>query len=151
MLLSELKENKQVCDAVKSIVSDKVFLKKCELNFHKIFEDGKVDGDDIPLLINLVLMLYKNNHKIKIKKDLLKDVFLLLICDLLDRFKGDNQIDADIILMLLEPQIDLLFMSVNLPKCGCCSSRPPKDEEVNMMNKIKLSKLESKQRHQQLL
>ena len=71
-------------------------------------------------------MLYKNNHKIKIKKDLLKDVFLLLICDLLDRFKGDNQIDADVILMLLEPQIDLLFMSVNLPKCGCCGSRPRK-------------------------
>ena len=142
MLLCELKENKQdlhKSDAVKSIVSDKV-LKNVNLIFTKYLKMEKVDGDDIPLIINLVLMLYKNSHKIKIKKDLLKedgkvdgdDIPLIscytriVICDLLDRFKGDNQIDADVILMLLEPQIDLLLASVNLPKCGCCGSRPPK-------------------------
>ena len=41
MLLCELKENKQVCDAVKSIVSDKVFLKNVNLIFTKYLKMGK--------------------------------------------------------------------------------------------------------------
>ena len=78
MILEELKNNTVIQDAVKSIIDDKIFLNKCEMNFKKIFEDGKIDGDDIPLIINLVLTIYKNHTKIKIEKKNLKGVFLLL-------------------------------------------------------------------------
>lgn len=141
MILEELKNNKVIQDAVKSIIDDKIFLNKCEMNFKKIFEDGKIDGDDIPLIINLVLTIYKNHTKIKIEKKNLKGVFLLLIFTLIDKFKGDSTFDTDMIMMLLEPQIDLLFMSVNLPKMSCCGSRPVEDED-NIVNKLKVNKIE---------
>jgi len=47
MGLEELKNNKIINDAVELIIADKTFLNKCETNFNKIFEDGKIDGDDI--------------------------------------------------------------------------------------------------------
>lgn len=141
MILEELKNNKVIQDAVKSIIDDKIFLNKCEMNFKKIFEDGKIDGDDIPLIINLVLTIYKNHTKIKIEKKNLKGVFLLLIFTLIDKFKGESTFDTDMIMMLLEPQIDLLFMSVNLPKMNCCGSRPVEDED-NIVNKLKVNKIE---------
>lgn len=141
MIIEELKNNKVIQDAVKSIIDDKIFLNKCEMNFKKIFEDGKIDGDDIPLIINLVLTIYKNHTKIKIEKKNLKGVFLLLIFTLIDKFKGDSTFDTDMIMMLLEPQIDLLFMSVNLPKMSCCGSRPVEDED-NIVNKLKVNKIE---------
>lgn len=141
MIIEELKNNKVIQDAVKSIIDDKIFLNKCEMNFKKIFEDGKIDGDDIPLIINLVLTIYKNHTKIKIEKKNLKGVFLLLIFTLINKFKGDSTFDTDMIMMLLEPQIDLLFMSVNLPKMSCCGSRPVEDED-NIVNKLKVNKIE---------
>ena len=96
MGLEELKNNKIINDAVELIIADKTFLNKCETNFNKIFEDGKIDGDDIPLIISLVLMIYKNHTKIKINKNNLKNVFILLIFTLIDKFKGESPIDTDI-------------------------------------------------------
>jgi len=143
MRLGELKNNKIIEDAVKLIIADKVFLNTCEMNFKKIFEDGKIDGDDIPLIINLVLTIYKNHSKIKVSKTNLKNVFLLLIFTLIDKFKGESPIDTDMIMMLLEPQIDLLFMSVKLPKMKCpfCASNPV-DDEINVVNKLKINKMD---------
>lgn len=140
MILEELKNNKIIQDTVKIIIEDKTFLNKCEMSFKKIFEDGKIDGDDIPLIINLVLTIYKNHTKVKINKKNMKGVFLLLIFTLIDKFKGDSPIDTDMIMMLLEPQVDLLFMSVNIPKMKCCGSRP--EDEDNTINKLKINKIE---------
>ena len=113
MNIDDLKNNKLIADSVKLIIEDKEFMDKCEANFNKIFEDGKIDGDDIPLIINLVLTVYKNHTKIKINKNNMKDVFMLLIMTLVDKFKGESPIDTSTIMMLLEPQIDLLFMTLN--------------------------------------
>lgn len=143
MILEELKNNNVIQETVNKIIEDKIFLNKCELNFKKIFEDGKIDNDDIPLIINLVLTIYKNNTKIKISKDKLKGVFILLIFTLIEKFKGETTIDTTLLMMLLEPQIDLLFMSVNLPKMSCCGSKPVEDED-NLVNKLKINKIEKK-------
>jgi len=88
-------------------------------------------------------MIYKNHTKIKINKNNLKNVFILLIFTLIDKFKGESPIDTDMIMMLLEPQIDLLFMSVNLPKmkCGFCGSKPAENED-NEINKLKINKID---------
>ena len=150
MGIEELRNNKIAMDAVNLIISDKIFLNTCEMNFNKIFEDGKIDGDDIPLIINLVLTIYKNHTKIKISKDKLKDVFMLLIMTLVDKFKGESPIDTDTIMMLLEPQIDLLFMSVKLPKMSCCGSKPVEDE-ANVVNKLKLNKLDKTKKKEKLI
>ena len=148
MKIEELENNETVKEIVDSIISDKAFKDKCKLNFDQIFEDGKVDRDDIPLIINLILTVYQNHTKINISKVHLKPVFMLLITRLLDEFKGDAQLDSNLILLLLEPQIDLLLMSVNL-KCDncpswCCGKRPEDkaERETNVLQKMKLNKIE---------
>ena len=63
MILEELKNNNVIQETVNKIIEDKIFLNKCELNFKKIFEDGKIDNDDIPLIINLVLTNVSSSQK----------------------------------------------------------------------------------------
>ena len=146
MLIKDLEKNIVIKELVNTIIADKDFKKKCEFNFKKIFEDGKVDRDDIPLIINLFLVVYKNQSKIKISKKQLKPVFMLLISKLLVEFKGESDLDEEVILILIEPQIDLLLMSVQFeagkfPFC-CCPTKPDDEKEENTVNKMKLNRLD---------
>ena len=143
MKVEDLENNEIVKAAVNNIISDENFKKKCEVNFKQIFDDGKIDGDDIPVIINLIMTIYSNHKKIKIKSQNLKPVFMLLITKLLNEFKGDIEIDNDLILLMLEPQIDLLLTSVSAIKSiPCCGSRPKKINEEHNLNKLRLNKLE---------
>jgi hypothetical protein len=65
MLIKGLGKNIVIKELVNRIIADKEFKKKCEFNFKKIFEGGKVDRGDIPLIINLFLVIYKNQSKVK--------------------------------------------------------------------------------------
>ena len=145
MLIKDLEKNEVVNTLVNNIISDKKFKEKCEVNFKKIFDDGKVDTDDIPIIINLVLTIYNNHNKIKVSKENMKPVFMLLISKLLNEFKGDIPIDESVVLLMLEPQIDLLLMSVaslGKIKLPCCGSKPQKDDEDNVVNKIKINRID---------
>ena len=143
MKIEDLEKNELVKTLVNQIISDKTFKDKCEINFKQIFEDGKVDSDDIPIIINLVLTVYNNYNKIKVSNINLKPVFMLLISKLLVEFKGDTEIDESLILLMLGPQIDILLMSIStINKCSWCSSRPSQEVEDNMVNKLKINKLD---------
>jgi hypothetical protein len=145
MLIKDLEKNEVVNTLVNNIISDKKFKEKCEVNFKKIFDDGKIDTDDIPIIINLVLTIYNNHNKIKVSKENMKPVFMLLISKLLNEFKGDIPIDESVVLLMLEPQIDLLLMSVaslGKMKLPCCGSKPQKDDEDNVVNKIKINRID---------
>jgi hypothetical protein len=75
----------------------------------------------------------------------MKPVFMLLISKLLNEFKGDIPIDESVVLLMLEPQIDLLLMSVaslGKMKLPCCGSKPQKDDEDNVVNKIKINRID---------
>jgi len=144
MNIKDLEENDIVKALVNSIIADKAFKSKCEMNFKQIFDDGKVDTDDIPIIINLVLTIYNNHNKIKVSKDNMKPVFMLLISKLLNEFKGDIMIDESLIILMLEPQIDILLMSVatiGKLKCPWCTSRPSQDAEDNVYHKMKINKI----------
>ena len=144
MRFAQLEKNEVIRTLVNTILSDKEFKAKCKDNFDQIFEDGKVDRDDIPLIINLVLTIYKNHNKVKISKNHLKGVFMLLITRLLVEFNGKSDLDVNVIMLLVEPQIDLLLMTINI-KCSlpCCSRPSDNDEQVNLMNqRMKLNKIE---------
>lgn len=150
MRIEQLENNEIVKQIVDDIISDKTFKDKCKLNFEQIFEDGKLDRDDIPLIINLILTLYQNHTKINISKIHLKPVFMLLISRLIEEFKGESELDQNLILLLIEPQIDLLLMSLNvnyskwLRKLCCCCDKPEDNEEkeTNVLQKMKLNKIE---------
>jgi len=146
MLIKDLEKNIIIKELVNTIIADKDFKEKCKFNFQKIFEDGKVDRDDIPLIINLFIAVYKNQSSIKVSKKYLKPVFMLLVSKLLNEFKGESELDEDIIILLVEPQIDLLLMSVKFEKgkfpCCCCSAKPDDEKEENTVNKMKINRLD---------
>ena len=145
MKIQDLEQNDIVKTLVNNIIADKTFKSKCEMNFKQIFDDGKVDKDDIPIIINLVLTIYNNHNKIKVSKKNMKPVFMLLISKLLVEFKGDIMIDESLILLMLEPQIDILLMSVatiGKIKCPWCASRPSQDAEDNVYHKMKINKID---------
>ena len=145
MNIKDLEKNDIVKALVNSIIADKTFKSKCEMNFKQIFDDGKVNKDDIPIIINLVLTIYNNHNKIKISKKNMKPVFMLLISKLLIEFKGDIMLDESLILLMLEPQIDILLMSVAIIsdiKCPWCASRPSQDAEDNVYHKMKINKID---------
>tara|TARA_B100001109_G_C18797823_1_gene443366 strand:- start:323 stop:799 length:477 start_codon:yes stop_codon:yes gene_type:complete len=150
MLIKDLEKNIVIKELVNTIIEDKAFKGKCELNFKKIFEDGKVDRDDIPLIINLFLVIYKNQSKIKVSKKKLKPVFMLLISKLLVEFKGESDLDEEVILLLIEPQIDLLLMSVQFEAgkfpCCCCPAKPDDEKEENEVNKMKLNRIDKQKK-----
>tara|TARA_B100001094_G_scaffold331618_1_gene400611 strand:+ start:6874 stop:7341 length:468 start_codon:yes stop_codon:yes gene_type:complete len=127
---------------VDQILDDPEFKARCKKNFDLIFADKVVTKDDIPLIINLILTVYQNHMKIKIKKMDLKPVFMVLITQLLDEFKGDTKLDTQMILLLIEPQIDLLLMSVQISRCPSwlCGSKPRDEESV--LNKMKVNKVD---------
>ena len=72
MLIKDLERILLSKELVNTIIDDKHFKEKCKFNFQKIFEDGKVDRDDIALIINLFLVIYKNQSKIKDFKETLE-------------------------------------------------------------------------------
>ena len=127
---------------VDQILDDPEFKARCKKNFEMIFADKVVTKDDIPLIINLILSVYQNHTKIKIKKMDLKPVFMVLITQLLDEFKGDTKLDTQMIVLLIEPQIDLLLMSVQISRCPSwlCGSKPRDEESV--LNKMKVNKVD---------
>ena len=113
MKLEDLEKNTLIKEIVDNIIADETFKRKCDMNFKRIFEDGKVDQNDIPLMINLIITVYNNHNKIKVSKKNMKYVFMLLISRLLVEFKGDSGLDEGLILLMLEPQIDILLMVVS--------------------------------------
>ena len=143
MKLEDLENNELVKSIVNNIIADETFKRKCKTYFNQIFEDGKIDTSDIPIMINLVLTVYNNHNKVKVTKEHLKPVFMLLISTLLIEFKGDIDIDLDLILLMLEPQIDILLMSIKMSNCKwpCCGSKPVETED-NMNRNMRLHKME---------
>ena len=142
MNIKDLESNPVITKLVDDIISDDNFKHKCEVNFKQIFSDGVIDKDDIPLIVNLILNIYQNYTKIRVSNANLKPLFMLLLSKLINEFKGESTLDEQMILLLLEPQVDLLLLSVTIPKCrsSCCSSRP--ETEENIVNKLKVNKVD---------
>ena len=142
MNIKDLESNPVIKKIVEDIITDETFRRKCEINFKQIFADGKIDKDDIPLMVNLILNVYQNYTKIRVQNVDLKPVFMLLLSKLINQFKGESNLDEQLILLLVEPQVDLLLMSINVSKCpsSCCGSRPEKEE--NVVNKLKVNRVD---------
>lgn len=139
MNLEMIKKDNAIKSIVDSIMGDENFYIVCENGFKDIYEDGVIDEKDIPMIINLLLTAYVNHSKIKITNKHKKKVLMLLVYTLINKFQVNDKINNDSIMLLIEPHIDLILLSVNLPKCKWCSSKPPDEEKV--INGIKLNRL----------
>lgn len=142
MDLDMIRGNTQIQSIVDSILKDESFKQQCGSYFKQIFADDVIDKDDIPLIINLVLTVIQNHRKIKLSNFNLKPILLLLLITLINEFKGESQLDETLLILLIEPQLDLLLMSLDLSSCKwcCCGSRPEKQD--NVVNKLKVNKID---------
>ena len=142
MDLDMIRSNTQIQSMVDSILTDETFKQQCGSYFKQIFADDVIDKDDIPIIINLVLTVIQNHRKIKLSNFNLKPVLVLLLITLINEFKGDSQLDENLLILLIEPQLDLLLMSLNVSSCKwcCCGSRP--ETQDNVVNKLKVNKID---------
>ena len=139
MNIDNLKNDANIKSIVDSIMNNTTFTDKCEKSFKEIYSDGKLDQNDIPMIINLLMTIYVNTNNISIKNEHLKNVLLLMVISLLEKYNKDTTFDGNLLLQLIEPQIDLLLLNINVSKCKLCSSRP-NIEDNDIVNNIKLKK-----------
>jgi hypothetical protein len=151
MYISTLEQNETVRDLVTGILSDKTFKSTCELYFWEIFEDGKIDSDEIPLLVNLFMTIYNDYNKLYVSKDNLKSVCMLFIARLLTELNTGPAYNEPLLLLQLESHIDVLLMTVNVVRYAfpCCGSKPQgiDDKERTLYKKLKLTKIEGRRLH----
>jgi len=139
MNLQTLENDEIIKEIVTSIMGDKLFYDTCQKNLKEIFEDNEINNEDIPNIINILLSAYMNYNKVNFSKKNRKKVLMLLLYKLINEFQTNKTINNEQLLLLIEPQIDLLLFNINMSKCKWCSSRPP-DEEV-VLNRVKLNNI----------
>ena len=123
---SELLNNELVNNLAKSIVDNDSFFEKCKKSLNNILKDNIIDSKDIPHILNLLVITFNSDININIDKNKIKDVFILVFVHLIDKLELNKNIDLDNIILLLEPQIDLLLIKINNNKnfkFNCCSSK----------------------------
>ena len=139
MNLQTLENDEIIKEIVTTIIGDELFYNTCQKNLKDIFEDNEVNNEDIPNIINILLSAYVNYNKINFNKKNTKKVLILLLYRLINEFQTNKNINNEQLLLLIEPQIDLLLFNINMSKCKWCSSRPPDEETV--LNRVKLNNI----------
>ena len=131
MNLEELKNNTLVSNIVKTILDNDNYYKNCEESMRKIYADNKIDSKDIPIILNLLVSTYNNYSTFSIDKKDIKEVFILLFIEMIERLEWTDNVNLEEIINLLSPQIDLLLITINInteciEKCKnflCCASK----------------------------
>lgn len=118
----------------KEILQNDQFREDCKKNITEILKDGKLDTDDTPFIISLVVDIYNNYSEFEVDEKKLGGVFKIIIMSLLgemDLLTADNK---DIIDKLVSSSLKLLFTQVKQRKlmkkfckfmsklftCKCC-------------------------------
>jgi len=126
-----LKNNTLVSNIVKTILDNDNYYKNCEVSIRKIYADNKIDSKDIPVILNLLVSTYNNYSTFSIDKKDIKEVFILLFIEMIERLEWTDTINLEETINLLSPQIDLLLITINtniacIEKCKklfCCASK----------------------------
>lgn len=135
--INELKKNKLISDIVKTILDNDNFYSSCEDSIKKILADNKINEKDIPIILGLIVKVYNNYKLISIDKKDIKEVFILLFIELIEKLNLDDSLDKENIILFLEPQIDLLLISIETNvdigcfKKLCCCSNLKKNNNTN--------------------
>lgn len=127
MNIKQLKSNKLIVNIVKTLLDNDAFYNECESSMKEIYADKKITSEDIPLILKILVSVYNNFSTIKIDKQDLKEVFILLFIELLKKISNTTYKDEyyQQIIQLLSPQIDLLLLSISVntscwKKILCC-------------------------------
>lgn len=145
--MEQITQDKRIESIVSDILNNKSFSDSCKSIFEEIYKDKKLDSDDIPQLIQLILIVYNNKNNIKVNKKNTKRVLMLLIFKLIEIYIPDtnNKIENYQLVLLIEPQIDLILF--RLDDCNfncCCYKSKNKQEEDTKSIIVKIKKTENK-------
>jgi hypothetical protein len=135
MNIEELKNNTLVSNIVKTILDNDNYYKNCEESMRKIYADNKIDSNDIPIILNLLVSTYNNYSTFSIDKKDIKEVLILIFIEMIERLEWTYNINLEETINLLSPQIDLLLITINtntecIEKCKrffCCASKNKTD------------------------
>ena len=113
MNLDIIKKNTLISSIVKTILDNDNYYEICKESMLKIYEDSIIDSKDIPIILNLLVSTYNNISTFSIDKNDIKEVFILLFIEMIERLGWIDSINIEDIIDLLSPQIDLLLISIN--------------------------------------
>lgn len=119
MNINQIKSNKLIVDIVKEILDNDSFYNECEKSMKEIYADKKITIEDTPLILKILVSVYNNYSTIKIDKKDIKEVFILLFVEILNKLNNNNNNEEDYqpIIELISPQIDLLLISIESASC----------------------------------
>ena len=105
-----------VNEIANKILQNEEFKNECKSNITNILKDGKLDSDDTPFIISLVVDIYNNYSEFEITEKKLAGVFNVVIMSLLgemDLLTSDNK---KVIEKLVDSSLKLLFTQVKQRK-----------------------------------
>ena len=113
--------------ATRKLIEDPIFLKIVETKLNSIMEDGKINKNDIPDIVVLIVYCTNNLKKFNVSYSELSEILEETICYLLDHFDviPDNSKDeckemtrTMIQLVMLQPKVkNCLFSFWNKIRC----------------------------------
>ena len=123
--MNNIGKNSLINNIVKTILDNEKFYNKFKSYLEEIYSDNKLDQNDIPIILNLLVITYNAYPTIKIDRKDIKEVFILLFVEMIEKIGWKDRINLDSAIELLSPQIDLLLISINtnISSFCCCSSK----------------------------
>ena len=116
------------------ILQNEEFKNDCKDNIASILKDGKLDSDDTPFIIALVVDIYNNYTEFEITEKKLAGVFNVIIMSLLEEMDLLTTDNKEVVDKLVKSSLKLLFTQVKKKKlikklcdllsklfaCKCC-------------------------------
>lgn len=108
-------------DIVAELLDDDEFVYDCRIKIEEIFKDNKIDYDDIPEILSLVIILSQKYYLFfDITEQDIYEIFSILIIELLKKFKILNTDDPKVN-KIIQSSLKLLVLHVKINKnrCSC--------------------------------
>ena len=115
---------------VRELLDNVEFVNKCKENLLEILEDKKFDANDVPELINLVVLILEEYDNFEIDEKDIAEVLRVIIVELLEKFNLLDEAKPDLEKML-DSCLKLVILKVKsktfwnkvlsfFKKCKCC-------------------------------
>ena len=115
---------------VRELLDNEEFVNKCKENLLEILEDKKFNANDVPELINLVVLILEEYDNFEIDEKDIAEVLRVIIVELLEKFNLLDEAKPDLEKML-DSCLKLVILKVKsktfwnkvlsfFKKCKCC-------------------------------
>ena len=115
---------------IRELLDNEEFVNKCKENLLEILEDKKFNANDVPELINLVVLILEEYDNFEIDEKDIAEVLRVIIVELLEKFNLLDEAKPDLEKML-DSCLKLVVLKVKsksfwnkigsfFKKCKCC-------------------------------